>query len=194
MERARSHAAHTWSEYVRLPEDDRRELVDGALVEVDVPKKWHERIVAELVWHLQSWARTRKRIVLASGYKLRIGPRVGAMPDIQVLTEATYRAADEDGLADGRPELVVEVVSPRSRAHDRVRKLRWYASIGVPEYWIVDPRQRTLDRLVLQDGAYDIGQTCEGDETFRPHGMRGLSIPLADLWKAVPVTTRRKRR
>ena len=48
---------------------------------------------------------------------------------------------------DGTPDLVVEILSPSSRRYDRVTKLRWYAQLGVPEYWLVDPDARTLERL-----------------------------------------------
>lgn len=177
----------TWSDFVRLPEDDRRELVDGALVEVDVPKKWHERIVMLLGAYLIPWAQKRGWVVLASGYKIRVSRTRGAMPDVQVLTEEAYDGAGEDGLDHGRPEIAIEIVSPRSRSHDRVRKLHWYASIGVPEYWIVDPRERSIDRLVLRKGeaAYDVRETAEGDAPWNPKGLRGLSIPLAELWRAM---------
>ena len=73
-------------------------------------------------------------------------------------------------------------VSPSSRRYDRVKKLRWYAQIGVPEYWIVDAEARTFERLVLRDGAYVIASSCEGEETFRPESFEGLEIPLAKLW------------
>lgn len=183
-----ARAAVDWDGFVRLPEDDRRELIDGRLVEIDVPRKWHERIVLLLGAYIVPWASRRGLVVLASGYKVRVGPHRGVMPDLQVLTEAVYDAADDNGLSGGRPEIAVEIVSPRSRSHDRVRKLQWYASLGVPEYWIVDPRERTLDRLVLRprERAYDVRETAEGDAIFRPRGLRGLSIPLAELWRALP--------
>jgi Uma2 family endonuclease len=195
MKRAASAPTFTWSDFVRLPEDDRRELVDGALVEVDVPKKWHERIVMLLGAYLVPWASKRRCVVLASGYKVRVSRTRGAMPDVQVLTEDAYDAAPEDGLDHGRPEIAIEIVSPRSRSHDRVRKLHWYASIGVPEYWIVDPRERSIDRLVLRKGeaAYDVRETAEGNTAWKPAGLRGLSIPLGDLWRAMDRSRRTRR-
>jgi Uma2 family endonuclease len=107
------------------------------------------------------------------------------MPDVQFYRRGNDAVRDqEQGLVRGRPDLVVEVVSASSRRFDRVKKLRWYAQLGVPEYWLVDPETRTLERLVLQDGAYVIADALEGDETFRPEGFEGLVIPLARLWPA----------
>jgi len=174
-----------WEEFIRLDDDDRRELVDGRLVEIEVPGFRHERIVAQLIRHLGNWVAERApgHVVLPSGYKIRITDLRGAMPDVQVLEPETVERAEELGMADGRPDLAVEVVSKSSRRYDRVTKLQWYASIGVPEYWIVDPEARTLERLVLQGEHYLIAQSA-GEGTFEPESYPGLAIPLDDLWEA----------
>jgi Uma2 family endonuclease len=54
----------------------------------------------------------------------------------------------------GAPDLVVEIVSPSDRSFDEVRKRALYEANGVPEYWIVDPKARTLRLLVLTEGRY----------------------------------------
>lgn len=182
-----SHAASapiTWDEFVALDEDDLRELIDGELVEVEVPTDSHEHIVVRIGSALTVWSDAGNGgRALASGYKVRISDRRGVMPDLQF-----YRAGNDasreqqQGLVAGRPDLVVEVVSPSSPRYDRVTKLRWYAQREIPEYWLVDPQARTLERLVLRDGAYTIAASLADDETFRPASFDGLEIPLAKLW------------
>jgi Uma2 family endonuclease len=132
---------------VALEEDDLRELIDGELVEVEVPTKAHERIAALLVYFVESWAQARHAgMTLGSGYKIRISDRRGVMPDAQFFRSGNEPRGQEEGLVEGRPDLVVEVCSPSSVRYDRVTKMRWYASAGVPEYWIVDPSARTVER------------------------------------------------
>ena len=177
-------ALHTWDDFLALDEDDLRELIDGELVEVEVPTARHEDIVMVLGQRLANWADAghggRAR---GSGYKLRISERRGLMPDVQFYRRGNDAVRDQDaGLVRGRPDLVVEVVSPSSRRHDRVTKLHSYARLGVPECWLVDAEARTLERLVLRDGAYVIAASLAGDETFRPASFEGLTIPLAKLW------------
>ncbi len=152
-----------------------------------MPTKWHERICALLAHRLLGWAEKRRGwVVFVSGYKVRVSDRRGVMPDVQMLTEETYLRAGQGGLEDGRPELVIEVISPTSRAHDRLRKLDWYAQLGVPEYWLVDPETCSLVVHRLSGATYRITQHCEGDAVFRSATFKGLRIPLTPLWVGVP--------
>ena len=177
-------ASYTWDDFIALDEDDPRELIDGELVEVEVPTLRHERIVTELTYWLSAWSHAgHGGYALVSGYKIRVSEKRGVMPDVQFYRKGNEIPADQDqGLVRGRADLLVEIVSPSSRRYDRVKKLNWYAGLGVPEYWIVDPEVRTLERLVLKEGAYVIAASLDGEEIFRPESFEGMEIPLAKLW------------
>ena len=177
---------YTWDDFIALDEDDLRELIDGELVEVEVPTKAHERIGVLITCALENWADARDAgMTLGAGYKIRISAKRGVMPDAQFYRTGNEPRGQEQGLVDGKPDLVVEVSSPSSVRYDRVKKLTWYAQIGVPEYWIVDPMQRTLERMVLADGRYSIADALEGEAIFRPASFEGLELPLAKLWRAL---------
>jgi Uma2 family endonuclease len=49
-------APYTWDDFVALDEDDLRELIDGELVEVEVPTARHEDIVILLGYFLTAWS------------------------------------------------------------------------------------------------------------------------------------------
>jgi Uma2 family endonuclease len=44
-------------------------------------------------------------------------------------------------------------LSPSNRKHDLVAKRRFYARVGVPEYWIVDPDAESVEVLELAEDA-----------------------------------------
>jgi Uma2 family endonuclease len=184
MPSSAANAPYTWDDFVALDEDDPRELIDGDLVEVEVPRWNHEEITGYLVYYLRAWAKAgHGGRVVPSGYKVRISNRRGVMPDVQFYRAGNDAGAEQpSGLVRGRPDLVVEVLSPSSARYDRVKKLQWYAQLGVPEYWLVDPQARTVERLVLRDGVYWIATSVADDEPFRVESFEGLEIPLSELW------------
>jgi Uma2 family endonuclease len=176
---------YTWDDFVALEEDDLRELIDGELLEVEVPNGAHERLVALLAYFFEGWSRSGGGgWTLASGYKVRITDKRGVMPDLQFFRDENVPRGQDEGLVSGHPDLAVEIVSPSSVRYDRVTKMRWYASIGVPEYWIVDPRAHTLERLVLDSERYAIADALAEDGVLRPPSFPGLELPLAELWRA----------
>lgn len=42
------------------------------------------------------------------------------------------------------PDFIIEIVSPSSRKMDYIIKLYKYQQAGVREYWIVDPRDKSI--------------------------------------------------
>ena len=150
-----------------------------------MPNGPHERIVMAIGQGLSNWADAGNGgVTYGSGYKVRISAKRGVMPDLQFYRRGNRAAQAQDaGLVDGRPDLVVEIVSKSSRRYDRVTKLRWYAGLGVPEYWIIDPEARTLEDLVLHGETYSIAASLADDEVFTPASFEGLRIELARLWR-----------
>jgi Uma2 family endonuclease len=182
--------SYTWEDFVALPDDDRRELIDGELVEVEVPKRRHERIVGRLVYYLTAWTMRHGGEVLPSGYRVRVSERRGVMPDVQLFRAGNEPDESQDeGLVDGRPDVAIEIVSPSSLRYDRIVKLGYYLQLRVPEYWLVDPAEQTFERLVHSRKGYVIREMLAGNATFAPKEFRGLKIPLRELW-TVPKKTK----
>ena len=180
----RTEGPHTWAEFLDLDDDDRRELIDGEFVDVEImPGPAHEYVVAGLIYYLQGWIKPRRAgDLFASGYKVRINDKRGVMPDLQYFAKENPNRRQSRAVAVGRPDLAVEVISPGSDRYDRVKKLNWYAGIGVPEYWIVDPIAFTLQQFVLKDGHYVVMASLAENAIFRPETSPGLEIPLAEVW------------
>ena len=82
--------------------------------------------------------------------------------------------------ASSLPDLVVEVLSPSTRRHDRIRKKARYAKAGVPEYWIVDTEEHFVEQHLLEGGAYRLAERCE--EVVRSVAIGGVSVDVTRLW------------
>ena len=73
------------------------------------------------------------------------------MPDGALVTDP--RQLRPDGV-HGAPALAVEILSFRTARYDRGRKKEIYEQCGVPEYWIVSPEERSIERYLLRDGKF----------------------------------------
>ena len=56
----------------------------------------------------------------------------------------------------GAPDLVVEILSPSTSARDRGYKKEVYEASGVPEYWIVNPVDRSIEVYLLANGRFSL--------------------------------------
>jgi Uma2 family endonuclease len=80
------------------------------------------------------------------------------------------------------PTLIIESISEGHEAHDRQTKRRWYAEAGVPNYWLLDAQEKSLECLVLEGADYRVDQSGHDDAELRPNAFPGLVVPLAKLW------------
>lgn len=124
----------------------RYELVDGELLVTPSPGYPHQRAVARLLVALHEYARSEGiGEALASPFDVELEPETITQPDIFVLSLDEGRRLQREGLPSFALLLAVEVLSPGSSRHDRVRKRPLYQR-HVPEYWIIDLDARIIER------------------------------------------------
>ncbi len=129
-----------------LPEDGKSfELEDGWLVEVAASSRhnWALRNLSRIIE--AAAARAGSAAIVCEGGEWEVSTPAGIRkPDVFVIPRETARAVILDETPKVIPGsellLVVEVISPGSSSErtDRVRKVREYASLGIPQYWIVE--------------------------------------------------------
>ncbi len=79
-------------------------------------------------------------------------------------------------------DLVVEVVSKNDPKRDLETKLREYAAAGIPEYWIVDPMEHSIEVYQNEQGASALAQFrgvngAGGIEVvYRAYGESGAGV------------------
>jgi Uma2 family endonuclease len=169
----------TLDEWADLPEDEEGELVDGWLVEEEVPDFLHELIVSWLLEHLAPWARARGGVTGASDAKFAVASNRGRKPDLTVFLPG--RMPPRRGLVRVPPEIAVEIVSvrPRDRRRDRIEKRADYANFRIPWYWIVEPEPLQLEiHQLLDDGTYARALVASHGVIADVPGCPGLVLDL----------------
>ena len=136
----------TLAEVHRLPEDGNKyELVRGELFVTPPPSDAHETIGALLTEILGPYVRAHG---LGHVYRPRAVMRYsGSEVEPDLMVRAPHPRAigkDIDWNTAPIPILVVEILSEFTQRRDRREKRELYLDAGVPEYWVVDPFERTI--------------------------------------------------
>jgi Uma2 family endonuclease len=175
----------TVSEWEALPEDEYGELVDGFLVEEEVPDFIHEAVIGWLLMTFRAWIVPRGGYAFGSEAKFVVGPRRGRKPDLSVFFTRRGRIPRR-GAGRMPPDIMVEVVSPKTRdgRRDRVEKVDDYAAFGVAFYWIVDPEQRSIEILERSNNGRSVPSLQILDQRIeRVPGCEGLVLDAGALWR-----------
>ncbi len=144
----------TEAQYLAITDHSNRliEFTDGVIEVQAMPTREHQRISAFLYRMLFALMERIGGIVLYA--PLRVQTRTGAFrePDLVVLMDE-HDPRNQNAYWLGA-DLVVEIVSPDRPERDLVDKRQDYAEAGIPEYWIVNPLDRTITVLTLKDVQY----------------------------------------
>ena len=97
------------------------------------------------------------------------------IPDVMIVCDKSK--IHYDGI-HGAPDLVVEILSPSTGTIDKTIKKDIYESIGVKEYWIVDPKAQSIEVYKLKDSRFYL------DEMY--HALNQIE------WDAMPEKDRQK--
>ena len=145
-----------WSEFDYLWLTDRCnrlvEFANGCIEELPAPTDSHQSILPFLFRLFDQRVRTEGGVVLVAPLRLRIRDGRFREPDLMLLRNAADpRRQDRYWLG---ADLVVEVVSSDDPDRDYSQKRADYAEVGIPEYWIVDPRGPEITVLTLSRDQY----------------------------------------
>jgi Uma2 family endonuclease len=139
------------SEYFTLEETTRpMELVYGVVREPPMPAYGHQlvaaRLTALLYVHVEQYG--VGQICSPVDVVLDKEAALVVQPDLVFISRERLGIVSER--VWGAPDLVVEILSPRTARRDRTVKLGWYRKYGVRECWLVDGRKRTVEVIELQ--------------------------------------------
>jgi len=179
----------TYEDVLNAPEHMVAEIIDGELELQPRPAKPHAAAATALGEELgPPFKRGRGG---PGGWIILDEPELHMAGDVLVPDLAGWRRermpviTTEEPFFTLAPDWACEVVSPSTAAKDRARKLPIYAREGVTHVWLVDPLQRTLDVLRLQDRNWVIVAVHEGVARVRAEPFDAIELDLGILWADV---------
>jgi Uma2 family endonuclease len=169
--------------------DGRRvELVDGSLFVSPAPAFRHQKAGDRLRDQLIAAAPDGFDVVTATA--LGVADGTGFVPDVLVIDEATND--DSVALSVGSVHVVVEIVSPSTRAMDRSIKPQRYAAAGVPFFWrleLLEFRGRLPGEVLPvlfvyalgADGDYELTHRFDAKEPVKVVAPFAVTVDLSRL-------------
>ena len=144
---------YTVDDVAAFPDDGKlRELVDGKIVEWDVPSWQHGLLETELAAILRSYVRHHHLGLVACGEvmtRILSSNRDARGSDIEFRRRGSIPTEDTAAAATlTAPDFVIEVISPSDRGDMMADKIRDWLRAGVRLLWYVDPA--TGDTTVYQ--------------------------------------------
>lgn len=141
-----------------IPEGDTSiyELIHGEIVKRASPNTPHQRVSMKLIRQLDRYNEAKNiGEIFHAPYDVYFDEEnAGIQPDLVFVTNERRSIVRENNGMVGAPDLVVEIISKGTMDKDRVLKKDLYEQFGVREYWIVDPRNRSIEVYALENGRY----------------------------------------
>jgi len=173
----------TYDEFRQLPDDGKRyELIHGAVHVSPSPNVKHQRTHSNLFRSLGPHVSAHRLGWLFSApLDVTLALDTAVQPDLLFISAARADIILDSYIA-GAPDLVVEILSPSTAAHDRGTKLALYAQAGVPWVWFFDPDARTVETFRLEGGKYYVDSILAGNQTLTSPMFPGWQLPLHELF------------
>lgn len=168
--------------YTDFDDHDKIEFING-------------QVIIQLHVDLQTMRASRRLLTMLGVWTIKRMPKtfIGArktmvaltrndyQPDICFFGEEKARALTDDQTLFPAPDLAIEVISDATEHRDRGVKFRDYQAHGVEEYWIVDPRTKTVEQYHLVGGKYELILKAQTDNV-KSFAIDGFQIPIRAIF------------
>jgi len=182
---------YSYADYLTWMDDVRRELIDGFINMMAGTSRNHGVVSRNISWNLGLYLSKNK--CNCEVYYAPIDvllPKNGetdndkiynvVQPDIFVVCGGWK---GNDNAFWGAPDMVVEILSPSNRKKDLIKKFLLYQDAGVREYWIADPKVKSVTAYIMQeDGEYNDGEAYTTEEKIPVNIFNGHLIDMNEIF------------
>jgi Uma2 family endonuclease len=170
----------TADEFFALGEtEERLELIDGVVQMAPSPSFPHQRLLRELLRQFERYLETGGSGEVVPDIDVQFSARLVYRPDLVYYGPGRLSGSPERLTLP--PDLVIEIVSPGTKAKDFITKRDDYDRFGVAEYWTVDPDDGSVRCWRRQLGAKRLLEVPVDGDSFASTGAKGFVLDLRPL-------------
>lgn len=175
--------------YEEITPDMKAEFINGEVIMHSPATARHTQARMRVTNLLHNYVETHELGLVFDEKTLCTFPRNDYEPDVVYFGQKKAALIEPETLQFPPPDFVCEVLSPSTEARDRGVKFRDFEAHGVAEYWIVDPRTKTLEQYVLNRGRkYELRLKSKSGEV-KSVAIKGLKLPVAAIFDAKTART-----
>lgn len=171
--------------YEAASEVEVAEILDGELFLFPRPRMRHMRTEGRLLRTLGPYDDDAGPggWIIINEPELHLGPRPDKMsPDLAGWRRERMPEMPDTAACTLPPDWICEILSDRTEAIDRSKKMRIYRREGVKHCWLINPEQQTLEAYRLTNGQWTHIETYEGDMRVRVEPFESVELNLSALW------------
>lgn len=159
----------TLEEFAAMEKDERfnYELIDGVVMMSPSPSREHQIISFRLQGNL-FLALKNTACQGACEYDIKCGEAI-FKPDVMVFCNPDVEL----------PEIIFEIISPSSKYRDLVIKVAKYEEADIKEYWIIDPKIKTV---TVHDFVNQTTEIYGINDTIQSKAIPEIIIAVADIF------------
>jgi Uma2 family endonuclease len=158
------------------------ELINGNIVKKQAPAPPHQNASMQIGTIMNNFIREKQLGKLfAAPIDVFFDPHNNTQPDLLFVKKERNFLITRNGI-EGAPDLIVEILSPSTFKIDRTDKFDLYLFFGVPEYWIVDPKNQSIEVYILENDRYKMEFFAIENGLIHSKVLEGLTIEVNDIF------------
>ena len=178
----------TFADVLTWDEGEHIEIINGEAFMIATPSSRHQEISGELFRQLANFLEGKRCKVYPAPFGVRLFEQDGDSPeDVDTMVEPDISVVCDRSKIDkhgckGAPDLIIEILSPSTRRHDRLVKLNLYQRAGVREYWIIDPDNESVQVFTQDGSALKIREDYDPEDVAKVNVLDGCFIELSKVF------------
>jgi len=185
---------YSYADYLAWQLTERIEILKGYIKQMAAPAPMHQQVSTQLVMLLANHLKLNKKgcKIFHAPFDVRlIKNPLGTtdkeiytvvQPDLCIICDKSK--IDSRGCL-GAPDLIIEILSPSNAKTDLQDKFALYQENLVPEYWIVFPNEKIIQKFILQQEKYYLKAIYEQNDKAVPDLFTDLEIDLKEVFEDI---------
>ena len=179
----------SYEEFMEIYENSelRMEYINGEIVLLSSPSTFHQVISGNLHVILRNYLKGKTCKVFYAPFDVHFFKKDLKTPDVMqpdlLIACDLENTVTEKGRYMGTPTLVVEILSRSTRSKDMVDKLNTYMLSGVKEFWVIDPKNKSVLLYGFKDCEIDFHSVSKNNDIVTSYWFKDLEVSLEDIFE-----------